>query len=139
MIRIGTISIDDPITIANLFDLPKIAVLDQQLCGYIALEVDYLIVTARRSSRSRPTEAGPKPRIVSAPTMLKGVAPVGALPTLRADVGEAIDSAMAALNLGFSTGSAGNRPASDTSEKSQSQISNCKSPEKQRRGEISPS
>jgi hypothetical protein len=33
-------------------------------------------------------------------------------------VTEAIDAAMTALNLGFSTGSAGNRPATDTNEKS---------------------
>jgi hypothetical protein len=50
--------------------------------------------------------------------MLKGVVPVGGLPPLRADVKESIKAAMSALNLGFSTGSAGNQPASSTDEKS---------------------
>ena len=61
MIRIGTINLEDPISVANLFGLPKSAVQDQQLYGHIVIEV--------QSSGSRPTEAGPKPHIVSAPTM----------------------------------------------------------------------
>ena len=112
MVRVGTINLEDPSTVSNLFDIPKGEVQSLQLCGHLAIKVDYRIVTTRQSSGSRPTEAGPKPRIVAAPTMLKGVAPVGS-PPLRADVGEAIDSEMASsmssLSLGVSTGSAGNR------------------------------
>ena len=49
-IRVGTINLEDPITVANLFGLPKTEVQNHQLCGHIAIEVDYRIITPRMSS-----------------------------------------------------------------------------------------
>ena len=75
--------------IANLFGLSKWDLQNQLLSGHIAIEVDYRVVTTRKTVGSHPTKAGPRPRIVAAPTLLKGVAPIGGLPTLRADVKDA--------------------------------------------------
>ena len=108
MIRVGTINLQDPITVSNLFGLPKNEVHDHQLCGHIAIEVDYRIITPRVSSGSRLTEAGPTPQTKSATIFVKEVSAVGELLLLRADVGESNDavmaSGMATSSLAVSTG-----------------------------------
>ena len=82
---VGTIDVEDIITLSNLFNISKQEVLDLNLEGYLAVEVEYRVLVTKdeEPSRSLPTEAGPSPEAMATTTFLRSVAGAGQLPLLR--------------------------------------------------------